>query len=106
MSGRKKQLKECEVWTWDEAERVATGISNLAKVVRRERHQPALAYPEIAAGPDAPDQDAPEQAPPRGPGRPRKYDRGTIAERADTTCGGCKNSKPKHDPLHSRERGQ
>ena len=106
MSGRKRQLKECEVWTWDEAERVATGISNLAKKGRHGGHQSELAYPEIAAGPDAPDGDEPERAPPRKPGRPRKYGINEVADRKATTCKGCKNMKSKNDPLHSREQGQ
>ena len=88
LHGEGQNLFACQVWTWDEANRVAYGIHRLKKA--------QLAYPSanVQAGPDQA-----EEQPPRGrdPAAP------PVSE---SKCLGCKYRRARTDPEYSRVIGE
>ena len=88
MHGEGQNLSACQVWTWDEANRVAYGIHRSRKV--------QLRYPtaSVQANPGQED-----ERPPRG--------RDPITQPVnESMCFGCKHRRARTDPEHSRIIGE
>ena len=88
MHGEGRNLSACQVWTWDEANRVAFGIHRLKKVEK--------AYPTISvqANPGQIDE------------RPLRGRDPTARPVSETKCLGCRHRRARTDPDHSRIIGE
>ena len=89
MHGEGRNLSACQVWTWDEANRVAHGIHRFKKV--------QLAYPSANV------QASPDQAEELPPLRGRDPAAPPVNE---SKCFGCKHRRARTDPEHSRIIGE
>ena len=92
MEGHQADLRRAQVWTWDEAQRVAEGVQLVLEAQARG-HCIVPVYP--AFNPDAPMHFPPEGSPPPLPG----YDP-RAPDRARSKCPGCKHRRARNDWTH------
>ena len=88
MHGEGRNLSACQVWTWDEANRVAHGIHRLKKVEK--------AYPTISV----------QANPGQSDERPLRGRDPTARPVSESKCLGCKHRRARTDPDHSRIIGE
>ena len=88
MHGEGQNLSACQIWTWDEANRVAFGIHQFKKV--------QLAYPSANIQASL---DQEEERPPRGHGS-------SAPPVSESKCLGCKHRRARTEPEHSRIIGE
>ena len=87
MHGEGQNLAACQVWTWDEANHVASGIHRLKKT--------QLSYPSATVQTN----DGPVEGPPRG----RDPSAPPVSQ---SKCLGCRHRRARTDPEHSRIVGE
>ena len=96
MKGDGKNLSACQVWTWEEANHVVSGICALKK----QMGSPSSNFPVTrSTGSQAqPGEDTDGQVPPQPRGRDPR-----APPMEQSQCVGCKHRRARDDPSHSRQ---
>ena len=89
--GSGKMLSNAQVWTWQEADRIIWGITNLKKRIEQQRHK---AYPINFEVKHA------------TPGTPERKPDSRACDPTVSTCPGCKGRRKRNDFTHNRVIGQ
>ena len=98
MKGDPKNLSACQVWTWEEANYVVSGICALKKAMG----SPSSSYPVRATGSQAQPGEEAQGDPPSAPrGRDPR-----APPMEQSPCVGCKHRRARDDPSHNRTIGE